>query len=88
LSDKSFTDSIGYFHVVSEIKNNSPTTARVVKVIGTFYDSNNQVVATDFAYTNPTNIGPGSMAPFEILVLSASVPISEINNYNLQASSE
>jgi hypothetical protein len=82
LSHNSFTDSAGYLHVVGEVKNNSASTARFVKIIGTFYDINNQVVATDFAYTNPTDIGSGATAPFEILLLSASVPISQINNPN------
>lgn len=83
LSDNSFTDSVGYFHVVGEVKNNSPNSVRFVKIIGTFYDSSNQVVATDFTYTNPTNIDSGGTAPFEIILSSASIPISQISNYKL-----
>jgi hypothetical protein len=86
LSHNSFTDSIGYFHVVGEIKNNSPSTATFVKIVGTFYDVNNQVVATDFTYANPNDIGSGDKAPFDLSLLSASVPISQIDHYNLQAS--
>jgi len=88
LSHNSFTDSIGYLHVVGEVKNNSPSTANFVKVIGTFYDSNDQVVATDFTYTNPSDISSGGTAPFEITLLSASVPISQIDNYKLIGTSE
>ena len=57
-----------------------------VKVPGTFYDTNNQVVATDFTYTNPADIGPGIKAPFELILTSASISVSQIDHYNWQAS--
>ena len=83
-SSNDFIDSIGYLHVVGEVENNSPSNIQFVKVSGTFYDSNNQVVATDFTYTNPSDIGPGGKAPFDLTLLSASIPISQIDHYNLQ----
>jgi hypothetical protein len=66
--------------------NNTPTTAEFVKITGTFYDSSNNVVETDFTYTNPENIGAGQKAPFELTLMSASIPVSQIDHYNLQAS--
>ena len=86
LSSNDFIDSIGYLHVVGEIENNTPANIQFVKVTGTFYDSNNQVVATDFTYRNPSDIGPGQKAPFELTLLSASIPITQIDHYNLIAS--
>jgi hypothetical protein len=86
LISNDFIDSIGYLHVVGEVENNTPTNAQFVKITGTFYDSNNQVVATDFTYTNPSDIGSGQKAPFELTLTSASVPVSEIDHYNLIAS--
>ena len=86
LSHNSFTDSIGYLHVVGEVQNNNPTVAQYVEIIGTFYDSNNQVVATDFTYTNPTDIGSGQKAPFDLTLTSASIPVSQIDHYELQTS--
>jgi hypothetical protein len=56
-----------------------------VKVTGTFYDTNNEVVATGFTYTNPNDIGSGQKAPFELIVTSASIITSQIDHYNLQA---
>lgn len=85
LSHNSFTDSIGYMHVVGEIKNNSPSSKTFVKITGTFYDANNQVVGTDFAYADPYDLGSGQKAPFELILTSASIPISQIDHYNLQA---
>jgi hypothetical protein len=86
LSHNSFTDILGFLHVVGEVKNNSPTQVEFVKVIATFYDSNNEVVGTKTTYTNPSDISGGDTAPFEILLTSASIPISEIDNYKLAAS--
>lgn len=83
LSMSSFLDSVGYFHVVGEIENNTPDVAKFVKATGTFYDSNNQVVATDFTYTSPTDLAPGDKAPFEIILSSASVPLSQIDHYRV-----
>jgi len=52
-------------HVVGEIKNNYPATATFVRIAGTFYDINNQVVGTQFTYANPSDIGSGEKAPFD-----------------------
>lgn len=86
LSYNSFTDSIGYLHVVGEIKNNYPSTATFVRIVGTFYDINNQVVGTQFTYANPSDIGSGEKVPFILILTSASIPISQIDHYSLQAS--
>ena len=88
LSDNSFTDSVGYLHLVCEVQNNSPTNAQFVQVIGTFNDNKNEVVVTQFTYTNPSDIGSGQEAPFDLTLLSASIPISQIHHYNLQATAQ
>jgi len=88
LSHNSFTDSIGTLHVVGEVQNNAPSNAQFVQVIGTFYDNNNQVVGTEFTYTNPSDIPSGQKAPFDLTLLSASIPISQIDHYRLIASSQ
>ena len=86
LSHNSFIDSTGYLHVVGEIKNNYPSTATFVRILGTFYDINNQVVGTQFTYANPSDIGSGEKVPFVLILTSASIPISQIDHYSLQAS--
>ena len=83
LSSNSFIDSIGYLHVVGEIENGTPNSVSYVKAIATFYDKRNNVVATDFSYTNPTDLGPGDKAPFEIILTSASIPISQIDHQSI-----
>jgi hypothetical protein len=83
LSWSDHVDAIDYLHVVGEVENGSPSVIRYLEVVGTFYDSANQVVATASAFTNPQDLKPGNKAPFEILVLSASIPVRQINNYTL-----
>ena len=85
LSSSNFIDAADYFHVVGEVQNTSPSVLRFVEVIGTFYDANNRVVATSNTFTNPSDVGPGSKAPFDLAVLSASVPVTQIYNYSLTA---
>ena len=85
-SSNDFIDSIGFLHVVGEVENNTPIDTQFVKITGTFYDSNNKVVATHFTYTSPSDISSGGKAPFELILSSASIPMSQINHYNLQAS--
>src|SRR5919197_3864172 len=57
LGSSSFTapneDGLEYYHIVGEIKNNSPTDSiNNVKIVATFYDNSRKVVGTDFTYTN------------------------------------
>jgi hypothetical protein len=68
--------------------NDSPVTAEFVKIIATFYNAYNQVVGTDFAYTQPTNLAPGQRAPFDILITSGSIPMNQVRNYVLSTSSQ
>ena len=84
-STNSYVDTIGFYHIVGEVENSSPNSITSVKIIATLYNSNNGVVGTDSAYTNPSDIGPGDKAPFEILVTSASVPTQQIDHYRIVA---
>ena len=65
-----------------------PTSAQFVQVIGTFYDNNDQVVGTQFTYTNPSDIPSEEKAPFDLTLLSASIPVSEIDHYRLVVGSQ
>lgn len=71
---------------MGEVENNTPSTAAFVQITGTFYDINNAVVGTEFTYTNPSDISSGATAPFDLTLMSASVPISLIDHYKLVAS--
>jgi hypothetical protein len=86
LSHNSYVDSTGSFHVVGEVENDTPNTAKFVQITGTFYDINNAVVGNQFTYTNPSNISSGAKALFDLILMSASVPASLVDHYKLSAS--
>jgi hypothetical protein len=86
VSSSNYIDSIDYYHVVGEVENSSPSVIKYVQVIGTFYDGVNRVVGTSFTFTTPPDISPGSKAPFDLFLGSASIPIRQITNYSLQVS--
>lgn len=83
LSSNSFVDSIGFMHVVGEIQNGTPDPVTFVQAAATFYDKNNLVVGTSFSYTNPSDLGPGDKAPFDIILSSSSVPAKQIKHYRV-----
>ena len=85
LSNSSHTDPRGILHVVGEVYNDmAPNIAKDVQVIAIFYDSSGKVVGTNSSSTNPKDIASGEKAPFDLSLASASIPLEEIDHYNLQ----
>lgn len=66
LSHSNYTDNLGYFTVVGEVKNTLGTNIHFVKIIATFYDSSNTVIGTDFTYTDIDILKPNQKSPFEL----------------------
>jgi hypothetical protein len=83
LSQSAYTDNIGTVHIVGEVINQSPVTAKFVEIIVTFYNAYNQVIGTDFTFTQPSDLAPGQRAPFDIAVLSGGMPMNQVRNYAL-----
>jgi hypothetical protein len=75
-------------HVVGEIENNTPNVIKYVKIIGTFYDNNNRVVGTTSTYTDPPNLSPNEIAPFDLLLGGASISTDQIERYTLKITGE
>ncbi|HKG87962.1 MAG TPA: FxLYD domain-containing protein [Nitrososphaeraceae archaeon] len=85
LSNSSYADPRGILHIVGEVYNDmAPNTAKNVQVIATFYDSSGKVVGTNSSFTNPKDIASGEKAPFDLSLASVSIPLDEIDHYNLQ----
>ena len=82
LSHTDFMDSYGSYHIVGEVINVGDQPARFVKVVATFYDSSNVVIATDFTYTELDVILVGRKSPFDILFTDEG-QIPKIHHYSL-----
>ncbi|GEM_PF-2537319 len=48
------------------------------KVVDTSYDANDEIVATDFAYTNRSAKGSGNTALFELILSCASGTVEPV----------
>jgi len=68
LSSSSFRDDTGAYHIVGEVKNNSPRDSmNYVKIVATLYDKTGKVVGTDFTYTDIEVLRPAEKSPFKII---------------------
>jgi hypothetical protein len=84
ISNGSYTDSSGALHIDGEVYNDMAlNTAKEVQVIATFYDTNGKVVGSARALTDPEDLPSGENATFNILLTSASIPIADIDHYDL-----
>jgi len=64
------TDEDGSLHVTGVVKNTGSRSVGFVKIVGTFYDANENVIFATFAYTEPKSLASGENARFDISVLS------------------
>jgi parallel beta-helix repeat protein len=83
-SYSAFIDKMGNLHIVGEVQNNSTTHIRSVQIMATFYTINNTVVRTESVYSQPEDLVPDYVSPFELILLSINVPVKEIDHYRLQ----
>jgi hypothetical protein len=88
LSSSSFIDDLGDYHIVGEVRNNSPTDSmNYVKIVSTFYDNTEKVVGTDFTYTNVDVLRPAEKSSFEI-ILNDAAQSQKVDSYKLSASGD
>ena len=59
-------DSLGFLKIVGEIENTSTNSAQFVQIIATYYDAQNNVIGTDFTFTQVTTLQAGTTASFEL----------------------
>jgi hypothetical protein len=67
LSKNQYVDSVGYTHIVGEVKNNGTTNLDFVQITATFYSSNGSVLDTNFAFTMMNILTPNQKSPFDVL---------------------
>jgi len=83
LSHQSYVDSLGWYHIVGEVQNNSDVPMEFVEVIAKLYDATHEVIGTKLTFTAPDMIFPGGKAPFDIIALRRS-QWANIKEYDLQ----
>lgn len=81
LDTANFTDSLGTTHVIGVVANDSVQPASFVKVVVSFYDANDNIVSTAFAYTLLEVIGGKDTAPFDVVALDN---VSSAKTYRTQ----
>jgi hypothetical protein len=81
-SYNTYNDTAGTFHIVGEVQNMSPDRVNSVQVIAAFYDLN-QLLTTRFAYTNPSSIGPGQRAIFDLTLPPGTIPEQRVTQWTL-----
>lgn len=86
LSSSSYVDTLGWMHVVGEIKNIGVYATTYVKVIAIFYDSTGKVVDCAFTFSDPHDLEADQKAPFEVPLMSNRVPL--VDSYELTAESD
>jgi len=86
LTNNSYIDEWGDMIINGTIKNIGTETAENLKVIATYYDADGNVMAVEYSYTDPINIEPGLVFPFEI-ELYEDERIPYITSYELTAES-
>jgi hypothetical protein len=87
-SSTSFRDDTGAYHIVGEVKNNSPTdSTKYVKIVATLYDKTGKVVGTDFTYADVGVLRPEEKSSFKI-ILTDIRQSQKVIIYNLSNSGE
>lgn len=84
LSYNTYNDTSGVFHIVGEVENSSPYRINSVQVIAAFYDNLNQLLAIEFAYTNPPSIPPGQIAFFDLTIPAGTIPVDRVSQWTLR----
>jgi hypothetical protein len=88
LSSSSFRDDIGAYHIVGEVKNNSPADSmKYIKIVATLYDKTGKVVGTDFTYTDVDVLRPAEKSSFKI-ILTDLRQSEKVSSYKLSVSGD
>ncbi len=88
LSSSSFTEDIGAYHIVGEVKNNSPSDSmKYVKIVATLYDKTGKVIGTDFTFSDVGVLRPAEKSPFEI-ILTDIRQSQKVSSYKLSTSGD
>ncbi len=69
INHSSYLDTLGWYHIIGEVKNNSSNKLNYIRLTATFYNTAGTVISTDFTYTRIDTLMPEQKSPFEIILL-------------------
>ena len=76
-----------FFYIVGEVLNNANDDREFAKVTATLYDGNQDVIGTDYTFTEPSTIPSRESSPFKIAIDSTDVDsLEDISSYKVVAS--
>src|SRR5919198_4426481 len=88
VSSSSFRDDTGAYHIVGEVKNNSPIDfMKYVKIVATLYDKTGKAFGTDFTFSDVDVLRPAEKSPFKI-ILTDTRQSQKVSSYKLSISGE
>jgi hypothetical protein len=86
LSHNKSLDTFGYIHVTGQLQNVGTNSTTYAEVIATFYDQTGTVLGCDYTFSNPSDLNPGQIAPFEVIFTYNEVTVN-ISTYDLTCQS-
>ena len=60
-------DNLGYVHIKGNVENGGKNTANYVKVIGTLYDANKELIGISYSYTKLKDIYPKQTSSYDLV---------------------
>jgi len=84
LTSSSYWDDSGYFHIVGEVRNSGYANVEYVKIVATYYDQQENVIGTDYTYSELDILVPGQKSPFDLSSYPDKLP--SLQQYRIQVS--
>lgn len=63
-----FVDTTGYLHIVGEVRNDTSSHLRFIKITANIFNSGGQLLDTEFTYTYLDNLSPGDKTCFHVIM--------------------
>jgi hypothetical protein len=83
LGASSSIDSIGSYHVIGQVRNDTGKPVKFVQPIGTLYDSASRAVGCDFTFVNSTDLAIGQTSAFDLGFIGRE-SYTDVTSYRLQ----
>jgi plastocyanin len=72
----------GFTFIIGEIRNDSPEVVGTVTIVGSFYDSNGNLIDTTSTFAELSQLRPGENSPFRMSMSDESI-VERMENYTL-----